>query len=688
MKIVPAQPVSDVEKLAVEPEQPTIGRWYWYKIKPDAEARLGTVHHVGSNYVELIGPSGREGSQWRDRIHFDDFDAKLTYEPNAAAIIASKVADHREESQKLLREVQRITAALGVAPRQAIAEEAMPAESTTALAAVASTENIKAHKQALILAKDKQLPDLFKQIESEHALMAHWMKANTLPDKARLAQMKGSIARIDGQIFTVELYAGLIEEVVQVRKGAVAPNDTKLVLFQRRHYMDEEALVNYEAGGMEFADLAAFDAWIAREENFKRILPSPRCVVSFKVRRFAKKRQAYDLSGWIRIIELEKADKLTFLYLRNGEQLHRLSTEINFGDQFFPDQEHNELLMGGTLWWDKKQAYDSTARLGRVRSQRDHDAQWDHYREQLQKYEQEHTEYKSLSKKERSDRCLWEPDAPNEPQLTPIDAKNVYYDDAMDEIAKLIREHNQIAVLLQGLLDRSRVFHPHPPWQLWTPAGFLAAIELIYDDSRAIAPGDAPDFLAYAKQLNEQITEGSMVIGQRAIWGAKEAEKENVRRANRGRRDRWDNDVDYFEPHDNPGPAGIAKVERHTTTGRCTFKWERNKERLTETEKWEPNPDRPGWLRRRRDKDGDLLIPKIPEQLTVDQGLLFNVSAYKPGDFRQFFDDPRTRAQYLKWAPFLLLAEDFHASKKIEPDAYFFRKLIIGGFEALGGDDE
>lgn len=40
------------------------------------------------------------------------------------------------------------------------------------------------------------------------------------------------------------------------------------------------------------------------------------------------------------------------------------------------------------------------------------------------------------------------------------------------------------------------------------------------------------------------------------------------------------------------------------------------------------------------------------------------MSAYTPGDFHLFYDDPRTRADYLKWAPYLLAAEDFHAGKR------------------------
>lgn len=54
----------------------------------------------------------------------------------------------------------------------------------------------------------------------------------------------------------------------------------------------------------------------------------------------------------------------------------------------------------------------------------------------------------------------------------------------------------------------------------------------------------------------------------------------------------------------------------------------------------------------------------IPTQFTCTDKYLFNVDAYTPGDFRQFFEDPRTRAQYLKWAPYLLAAEEYHAGNR------------------------
>lgn len=41
-----------------------------------------------------------------------------------------------------------------------------------------------------------------------------------------------------------------------------------------------------------------------------------------------------------------------------------------------------------------------------------------------------------------------------------------------------------------------------------------------------------------------------------------------------------------------------------------------------------------------------------------------NIDAYTSGDFRLFFNDPRTRADYLQWAPLLLEAEEYHAGNR------------------------
>jgi hypothetical protein len=74
------------------------------------------------------------------------------------------------------------------------------------------------------------------------------------------------------------------------------------------------------------------------------------------------------------------------------------------------------------------------------------------------------------------------------------------------------------------------------------------------------------------------------------------------------------------------------------------------------TFRWQRASMRTAW----RDDDRQ---DKIAATVTVPSTELFNVSAYRPGDFKRFYADPRTRQAYLKWAPLMLAAEDYHAGK-------------------------
>lgn len=209
------------------------------------------------------------------------------------------------------------------------------------------------------------------------------------------------------------------------------------------------------------------------------------------------------------------------------------------------------------------------------------------------------------------------------------------------------QEQNRLAIVLQGLLDRSPVFHPHPKWELWTVDGFEAAVRLVYDDSRALAAGKAPDFEAYRARLNAKFKAGSMSVGQREPWLEHEAEKENERRANSWRYKSSDSVGKWWSPQGNDGPDLVAKVDRFSKQHGCQFKWTRERQRST----WKHEYGEP-----------------LPCRFVTPTNRLLNVSAYTPGDYLIFYADPRTRAEYLKWAPLLLAAEDWHAGKTTRTD--------------------
>ena len=622
------------EILDTEVEDFQIGQWFWVAPTPDdvedAETWLACITQVGSNYVMLEGVGGAY-----QRIHFDDFDKYCTRERDPDAVISGKVGFHREAVRVLLNKVKQLTAKLGIT-RSALAEE--NEGPSTALAVASGVKNIKAHKKALIKAKEKTLPELFERVKEEHEEMARWMKAQLIPLEAETSVLKTSTKVIKDRIFTVELYAGLIEELVQIRDGEPAPNDTKVSLFQRRHYMDEECLAYYEAGGMDYKSVEEFDEWLLKKGNRERILPSERCVVAFRIRRHRKERTAKSLLDFITFFYEEQADEQTYLYIRNGEQYFRMTTGIDFGERFFPDRSQSTLLGNERLW-----AKISVGSVDEVITQREYAHRQDAAAERRAEWVVEMAAWKKKqAKKKKPDDIFW---APNEPdrfnffdkyvECTP---SSVYYDDVMKKIARAAIEHNRVAVVLQGLLDRSPAFHPHPPWQLWTSEGFLHGIELIYDDSRVLVPGDAPDFKAYRAELGKTLKRGSMTIGQEIAWEMAEAAKENDR-------DRYGDRMytpTRVRPYGNPGPGTVAKVASFGRTGKCTFEWER--ERLTYKRY---GPDTP-----------------IKTRFTCPGHILLNVDAYKAGDFKIFYDDHRTRADYLQWAPLLLAAEDYVGRKK------------------------
>lgn len=662
---------------------------------------LCCVTDLGSNYVELTEAAREHPSRWR--VALPGFDDCCTREDDPQGYIRRQVAARRDNVRELMDEIRRVTAALGVtAPGGVLSDGG--ASAGTALAAAHAVADIAEHKALLIRTKEEVLPDLFKRVEVEHKAMSLWMKAELLPMYAQLSGMKTVTKAIESRIFTVELYAGLVECCVLIRDGEPAPNDTKVSLFQRRHYMDEECLVNYQAGGMEFGDIGAFDQWLVKPENAGRILPLPRCIVAFRVRRNDKQHEFADWRQFISFLFSGRgdADKRTFLYLRNGERIYRLETKIDFGSRLFPDKDRSVMIgnPGEQLWFDPNRADDggfvitNSQRTARLEQYAVDLAEWKVkyaawetkyavYQAQDERHDALEEQWRAMSWEDRKLRVaaldtlspeeqdaagyygstdsgyslrspmyvsFSGPGEPREPvvnyaRLTP---SHVYYDDVMKNIKEQADEHNRVAAVIQGILDRSPVFHPHPPWRIFTPEGFAAGIDLVYDDDeRVLVCGDPPEFSVYRDLINSRLKLGDVCVGQDHFWEKLEAAKYNKKREDG--RNHFDRKT--YRPSGDPGPGAYARPVRITKT-HAVFKWMREGKRRKRVGGY-------SWSRRWSDFE-DI---KVETTLKVPLDQLFNVSGYVTNDYKMFFNDPRTRTAYLQWAPFLLMGEDFAAGK-------------------------
>jgi hypothetical protein len=627
------------ERFEIEdPTAPQIGKWYWLSTKKPKtnndedeanesanEKQFVCVVRIGSNYIKLQSLGHKNHTSWR--IHNDDFHDSCEWIPDPEAIITRETARHQQTVIALMQEIRDVTARLAITPGLSL--PGTPQETQSLGLVLAKGQPATEYKTALTVAKKETLPELFGKVEAEHEKMAHWMSAPLIPLQANSDAMKPAIAAIEDRLFSVELYAGLCENVVQIRKGEPAPLQEKIRLFQRRAYMDEECLAQYETGGMDFKSLKEFDRWLCKPAQLARLLPFPRCVLAFQIRRNRKERTFDTISKYFAIQEAEKLDKLTFLYIRNGERVYRLNTEIDFDEELFPDMKPPEpgaqlyARRGGSSGWYIVNENELNA-----------------IKESESKRREEHkTKLKATPEKDRWHVRL---DGPRlvAGEYEPFNHTNVYYDDITANIAHQMARHNRLVLVLQGILDRSEALHPHPPWSLWRQDSFQTAIELVYDNTRALTPGDRPDFEDYRHKLNRLFKIGDISLGQEHQWMQREAIKANENR----RYDRLGYKPELYRPPGNPGPGKFAHVVA-LKGNKAIFQWSK---RRRGHEYVEPSPDH----------------PEVGCKYAATINTLFNVSAYRPGDFKIFFTDPRTRGEYIQWAPLLLGAEEFHAGNR------------------------
>jgi len=667
------------ERMEEKPDTIPLGSWHWLQVETNEgkiEDRLVCVTAIGSNYAQVETPGG---TTWH--FHVDKWDEETRPEPNHRAVIERRIEEKKKSVSALMAKVQEVTARLGMAPTNVD-------ETGTALATLSNQTDVDGYKAALEKAKKDELPELFKEIESENKALSKWMKAEMLPVKAIADRAKGVVKEIENRILNVEIYAVITEEVKRVRKGEPAGFAEKLRVFQAKLYMDEECLLDYQAGGMDFEKIGEFDRWLSKKKNLERILPFPRCMVAMQVRRTKKDRDGDEdyegiLGAYLRF-KHEAFDEWTFLYVRNGEQLYRINSKVEFGKLIFPSRDefkaepmvfkgHGDDVEFKTVREhevdvanakEKKRLQDEWVKKNPYRKwKKQKQAEWK--KERKEAFAKAKKTGELVSDRLKADRppdfseFSWEHANPHgrhgwdDPtrlfdQWEPFDKSSVHYDEALEALKNRARQWNRVALMIQGLFDRSEILHPHPKVESWTAEGFASAIELVYDGEHALYDGTPPNFEAYRAKLNETLGEGSITIGQEDVWLAREQAKEHNRRAGDGRLKWSEKNVSaWWRPFDNTGPGRLAKVaEWSPKAGKATFRWTRNRRGGSYRDRW-----------------GVERSHLIEMSIQVKAESLLNVSAYRKGDYLQFFRDPRTRADYMKWAPMLLTCEDWLAGK-------------------------
>jgi hypothetical protein len=171
------------------------------------------------------------------------------------------------------------------------------------------------------------------EIQQNHVKAIHLRLAGILEQKrqelvAVVDGFKEKLTKIFKVLYTIELYLGVNEEVVQLTEGTKASADMPICLRQQILYMDEEIGI-YENGGLGFQDIPKFDEWITN--HFKEILPEEKGVIVFRVRRYTK-----DYGSSFENEVNRMYDKKTYFLIRNGDNLYRIFADIIVYPRLFP----------------------------------------------------------------------------------------------------------------------------------------------------------------------------------------------------------------------------------------------------------------------------------------------------------------------------------------------------------------
>ena len=164
------------------------------------------------------------------------------------------------------------------------------------------------------------------------------------------------VAESEAQIRLLALFTGTGVTVETWSQGTPAPPSEPLHVYQRTRYIDQESMyeaMKGEGKGADIADLGDFMHRLARHPSMqRRICPAERCIVALQARH--QDRQYDDLRT---AIERDRANKETFLLVRNGERLHTVHWDAGTRERLLPRRDewhrcfHKDESNG---WWDEE----------------------------------------------------------------------------------------------------------------------------------------------------------------------------------------------------------------------------------------------------------------------------------------------------------------------------------------------
>ena len=201
-------------------------------------------------------------------------------------------------------------------------------------------ENVDEH--ALVI-RDKSFYEVQKrkmeEMSSKHAVLEKVLHARMDELNSVRRKFETQIEKLNKVIGTIALYLGIEEDIVQIRDGMPSAPDTPICLRQKILFMDEEYGAVMEDGNFDYTNIEDFDKWLV--QNYKSIMPEEKGVVVLRPRRTDKNYSEDRIANFF----ANQPNRVTYIFIRNGEKLYRIFSSVRLRDRLFPKRDELQDLL-------------------------------------------------------------------------------------------------------------------------------------------------------------------------------------------------------------------------------------------------------------------------------------------------------------------------------------------------------
>jgi len=214
-----------------------------------------------------------------------------------------------------------------------------------------------------------------------------------------------------------------------------------------------------------------------------------------------------------------------------------------------------------------------------------------------------------------------------------IDPNNINYDEHVSDLDQSIKHYNRMIILLQGLLDRSNVFSPHPGIKLTDAVQLERWVNLIRDEEDVIAC-EPIDYKEWKAENNKGTKRGH--------WIYSTIDDPKAGQDGRG-----------YSVNTRPRVIQVTAVKRDKSAVKVSWPWGTRwgYEHVDKYSTW--------------GKWGEWPVDRMCHQW-IPAGEYLNLNHYNLGDYKPFLCDRTMMGKYLSWAPMLLNAEDWRRKQVVE----------------------